>query len=307
MLTRLLPFIFVFLWSSAFVSAKIGLEYATPFAFLGVRFFITFLLFGLIMVVLYLWSSRQASSQASLQVSQNKKSGTPAATKDPILATAIVGLLLHGGYLGASFYAMASGLGSAMAALIVSTQPLLTTTLAIFLFTEMPTRLQWAGIGFGFIGVVLALWPSLSIDPPVTGIVASLVALISITIGTLLHKRLGGKISLMKSNMIQALSASLFFGILVLTVEVPAIDWAAPFIYSLSWQILAVSTGAYVILMIMIKRKTVAATTSYLFLVPPTTAIIAYFGINEPLGPITLTGFAFAAFGVYLVTRFQKP
>ena len=193
-----------------------------------------------------------------------------------------------------------------MAALIVSTQPLLTTTLAIFLFAEMPTRLQWTGIGFGFIGVVLALWPSLSIDPPVTGIVASLVALISITIGTLLHKRLGGKISLMKSNMIQALSASLFFGILVLTVEVPAIDWAAPFIYSLSWQILAVSTGAYVILMIMIKRKTVAATTSYLFLVPPTTAIIAYFGINEPLGPIPLTGFCFAAFGVYLVTRFQK-
>ena len=306
MLTHLLPFIFVLLWSSAFVSAKIGLEYATPFAFLGVRFFITFLLFGLIMVVLYLWSSKQVTlSQIGVSQAAPSQARSDAA-KDPILATAIVGLLLHGGYLGASFYAMASGLGSAMAALIVSTQPLLTTTLAIFLFAEMPTRLQWTGIGFGFIGVVLALWPSLSIDPPVTGIIASLVALISITIGTLLHKRLGGKISLMKSNMIQALSASLFFGILVLTVEVPAIDWAAPFIYSLSWQILAVSTGAYVILMIMIKRKTVATTTSYLFLVPPTTAIIAYFGINEPLGPIPLTGFCFAAFGVYLVTRFQK-
>ncbi len=290
MVNRLLPFIFVFLWSSAFVTAKIGLEYASPFAFLGVRFLITFGLFALITSIIYLIFSSSAKS----------------AENEPILITIIIGLLLHGGYLGASFFAMASGLGSAMAALIVSTQPLLTTTLAIFLFREMPSRLQWTGIGFGFCGVVLALWPSLSLNPPVTGIIASVVALISITIGTLLHKRIGGQISLMKSNMIQALSASLFFGILAYTVEIPRINWTNPFIFAMAWQILAVSTGAYVILMIMIKRKTIAATTSYLFLVPPSTAIIAYLAIKEPLDGITICGFGIAAFGVYLVTRHQR-
>jgi drug/metabolite transporter (DMT)-like permease len=294
MLYRLLPFIFVFLWSSAFVTAKIGLEYATPFAFLGVRFLITFILFGVITGAIMMYVAKPATRN------------TGATGAEPVLATALVGLLLHGGYLGASFFAMASGLGSAMAALIVSTQPLLTTTLAIFLFREMPSRLQWAGIGFGFCGVILALWPTLSINPPITGIMASVVALISITIGTLLHKRIGGQISLMKSNMIQAFAASLFFGALVLTVETPAIDWTSRFVFALSWQILAVSAGAYVILMIMIKRKTVAATTSYLFLVPPSTAIIAYLALNEPLSAITISGFGFAAFGVYLVTRFQK-
>ena len=294
MLYRLLPFIFVFLWSSAFVTAKIGLEYATPFAFLGVRFLITFILFGVITGAIMMYVAKPAAKN------------TGATGAEPVLATALVGLLLHGGYLGASFFAMASGLGSAMAALIVSTQPLLTTTLAIFLFREMPSRLQWTGIGFGFCGVILALWPTLSINPPITGIMASVVALISITIGTLLHKRIGGQISLMKSNMIQAIAASLFFGALVLTVETPSIDWTSRFVFALSWQILAVSAGAYVILMIMIKRKTVAATTSYLFLVPPSTAIIAYLALNEPLSAITISGFGFAAFGVYLVTRFQK-
>ena len=241
-----------------------------------------------------------------LYVAKPTAKNTNTTSTEPVLATALVGLLLHGGYLGASFFAMASGLGSAMAALIVSTQPLLTTTLAIFLFREMPSRLQWTGIGFGFCGVILALWPTLSINPPITGIMASVVALISITIGTLLHKRIGGQISLMKSNMIQAIAASLFFGALVLTVETPSIDWTSRFVFALSWQILAVSAGAYVILMIMIKRKTVAATTSYLFLVPPSTAIIAYLALNEPLSAITISGFGFAAFGVYLVTRFQK-
>lgn len=297
MIYRILPFIFVFLWSSAFVSAKIGLDYATPFAFLCLRFFITFVLFGLITAIISIWLAKPKHPSDN----KSEQSG-----KEPIIATALVGLLLHGGYLGASFFAMASGLGSAMAALIVSTQPLLTTTLAIFLFSEMPSRVQWVGISFGFCGVVLALWPSLSINPPVIGIISSLLALLSITIGTLLHKRIGGQISLMKSNMIQALSASLFFGILVLSVETPSIKWTSQFIFALSWQILAVSAGAYVILMIMIKRGTIAATTSFLFLVPPTTAIIAYLAIDEPLGPITLTGFGFAAFGVFLVTRFQR-
>lgn len=297
MVNRLLPFIFVFLWSSAFVTAKIGLEYATPFAFLGVRFLITFALFALITGVIYLMFA--PSAQHATQPDGLSKN-------EPIFITILIGLLLHGGYLGASFFAMALGLGSAMAALIVSTQPLLTTTLAIFLFREMPSRLQWTGIGFGFCGVILALWPSLSINPPVTGIIASVVALISITIGTLLHKRIGGQISLMKSNMIQALSASLFFGILAYTVEIPRINWTNPFIFAMAWQILAVSTGAYVILMIMIKRKTIAATTSYLFLVPPSTAIIAYLAIKEPLDGITICGFGIAAFGVYLVTRHQR-
>ena len=290
MYIRLLPYLFVFLWSSAFVSATIGVAHATPFAFLFVRFVIVFIIF---IAIALLFSSARKGPAPKDHV------------KEPLALTILTGLLLHGGYLGASFYAMASGLGSALTALIVSTQPLLTTALAVFLFHEKPRPIQWLGIFVGFVGVVVALSPSLRMDTPTEGILASVIALLAITIGTLIHKRISGRMSLVKSNAIQALAASIFFLILIQTVETPSITWHPDFIYALMWQVFAVSAGAYVILMILIKRGTMAATTSLLFLVPPTTAIIANLALKEPLGPITILGFALASAGVYLVTRYQ--
>jgi drug/metabolite transporter (DMT)-like permease len=109
----------------------------------------------------------------------------------------------------------------------------------------------------------------------------------------------------LKSNIIQASAASLFFLILIVTVEAPHITWNKPFLIALTWQVLAVSTGAYVILMILIKRDSVAATTSLLFLVPPATAIIAFFIFGEPLTLVTAAGFIMASAGVYLVTQYR--
>ena len=145
--------------------------------------------------------------------------------------------------------------------------------------------------------------PSLGIDAPVTAIMSCVFGLLAITAGTLLQKRIGSSIGLLKSNIIQASAASLFFMLLIATVETPHITWNEPFLIALAWQILAVSTGAYVILMILIKRDSVATTTSLLFLVPPVTAIIAFFIFGEPLTPFTVTGFFMASAGVYLVTR----
>jgi drug/metabolite transporter (DMT)-like permease len=212
-------------------------------------------------------------------------------------------VLIHGAYLGSTFFAMANGLGAALAALIVSTQPLLTTALAIFLFGEKPRLIQWIGIFIGFAGVIVVIFPSLGINAPVIAIMSCVFGLLAITAGTLLQKRIGGSIGLLKSNIIQASAASLFFILLIATVETPHITWNEPFLIALAWQVLAVSTGAYVILMILIKRDSVAATTSLLFLVPPVTAIIAFFIFGEPLTPVTVSGFFMASAGVYLVTR----
>ena len=200
---------------------------------------------------------------------------------------------------------MSNGLGAALAALIVSTQPLLTTALAIFLFGEKPRLPQWIGIFIGFAGVVVVLSPSLRVNTPVIAIMSCVFGLFAITAGTLLQKRIGGSISLLKSNIIQASSASLFFILLISTVETPHITWNQPFLIALAWNISG-STGAYVILMILIKRDSVAVTTSMLFLVPPITAIIAFFIFDEPLTPITISGFLMASAGVYLVTRYAS-
>ena len=291
-----LPIGFVVLWSSAFVAAKSGVIYATPFAFLAVRFAIVATIFALISVVLVVWRhNRRPIVTPSPQITWRTFSGTIG-----------VGILLHGFYLGCSFYAMANGLGAALTALIVSTQPLLTTALAITLFGEKPRAVQWLGIVIGFIGVVVVLSPSLDSSVPTLSLLASITALIAITGGTLLQKKIGNQIGLLQSNVIQAAAATLFFVLLIHTIEVPQIYWTNNFIGALAWQVLVVSTGAYIILMILIKRNSVAATTSLLFLVPPTTAIIANIWLAEPLTPTTMVGFGMASAGVFLVTRYAS-
>ncbi len=292
-----LPVLFIILWSSAFVAGKAGVQYATPFAFLAARFIIVALIFSGVAFAVQVWRHRGKPTSAP-----NAKQGPTA--KNTLVLTALVGLLLHGFYLGSTFLAMSLGLGAALAALVASMQPLLTTALAMLLFGEKPLMIQWAGILLGFAGVVVVLSPSLGVTAPPVAVMICVVGLISITMGTLLQKRIGGSISLMKSNIIQAVAASLFFLMLISTVETPHIAWAPAFMFALAWQVLAVSTGAYVILMILIKRDSVAATTSLMFLVPPVTAIIAFFIFGEPLTVVTVTGFLMASTGVYLVTRY---
>jgi len=293
----ILPVIFVVLWSSAFVAGKAGIQHATPFAFLAVRFVTVALIFLVVAFGVKIWHiNRQSTKDAK---------DAKTSINNPIFWTALVGVLIHGVYLGSTFFAMSKGLGAALAALIVSTQPLLTTALATFLLGEKPRLVQWVGIFIGFAGVVVVLSPSLGANAPVIAIMSCLFGLLAITTGTLLQKRIAGSIDLLKSNIIQASSASLFFILLILTVETPHITWNQPFLIALAWQILAVSTGAYVILMILIKRDSVAATTSLLFLVPPVTAIIAFFIFGEPLTPVTISGFLMASAGVYLVTRYS--
>lgn len=300
----ILPIIFVILWSSAFVAGKAGVQHATPFAFLAVRFLIVALIFMAVAVGTFLWKTSLKGSIVTEAGNFSKNAAnSKTRTNNPIFWTALVGVLIHGVYLGSTFFAMSKGLGAALAALIVSTQPLLTTALAIFLFGEKPRLIQWVGIFIGFTGVIVVLSPSLADNAPVIAIISCIVGLLAITAGTLLQKRVGESIGLLKSNTIQASSASLFFILLILTVETPHITWNQPFQIALAWQILAVSTGAYVILMILIKRDSVAATTSLLFLVPPVTAIISFFIFGEPLTPVTIGGFLMASAGVYLVTH----
>ncbi len=293
----ILPVIFIILWSSAFVAGKAGVQYSTPFAFLAARFIIVALIFSLVALGLSVWKKWHSKP---VDLSDMSKADMP----EPLVLTAIVGLLLHGFYLGSTFLAMSLGLGAALAALVASMQPLLTTALAVILFGEKPRPVQWFGIFLGFSGVVVVLSPSIGLTAPPVAVMICVVGLCAITFGTLLQKRIGGRIPLLKSNIIQASAASLFFGILISTVETPQIDWTPAFIFALGWQVLAVSTGAYVILMVLIKRDSVAATTSLMFLVPPVTAVIAFMLFKEPLTPLTITGFLMASAGVFLVTRY---
>lgn len=304
-----LPMVFVFLWSSAFVTGKIAVIYATPFAFLLLRFSIVALLFGGLMLAAKAWLAHQRRKP------QTPAQDTPAQdTPDnwrTLLATAIVGVMLHGFYLGSVFLALSLGIPAGLAALVVSMQPLLSSFLAIFLFAEALRRIQWAGIFLGFVGVAVVLMPTIDGgaggDLSMAGLGVTFFGLAAITCGTLMQKKFGNHIGLMKGNFIQAAAAALFYLAITPLLEVPQFDWQTPFVLALSWQILAVSLGAYVIFMVLIKRDSMAATSSLLFLVPPTTAIMAALWFGEVLTPLSMGGFVLASAGVYMVTHYSSP
>ena len=287
----ILPLVFVGLWSSAFVTAKIGVQYATPFAMLMVRFGIVSGLFGLIMLTLWQW----------------RKTAPRIPERPVIVLTALVGILLHGVYLGSVFFALSRGLSAGITALIVSLQPLLASGLAIILFDEKLRPIQIAGMLAGIAGVVLVLLPKLDGALPIIGLAAVTAGLGAVTGGTLLQKKIGGRIDLLTSNIVQSLAATGFFVVICATIEPPRIDWQPSFLLALAWMVLMISLGAYLILMVMIRRDSMAAVSSLMFLVPPVTAIIAAIGFDEPLTLLGIIGFCVTSGGVYLVTRYASP
>ena len=287
----ILPLVFVGLWSSAFVTAKVGVQYATPFSMLMLRFGIVSVLFGMILLAVRHW--------------RNATQGLP--TRQVIALTALVGLLLHGIYLGSVFFALSQGLPAGISALIVSLQPLLASGLAIIMFDEKLRGVQVLGMLAGIFGVVLVLLPKIDGALPMVGLVSVTIGLAAVTGGTLLQKKIGGKINLLASNLIQSLAATAFFLVICATVEPPQIDWQPPFLLALAWLVLMVSMGAYLILMVMIRRDSMAAVSSLMFLVPPVTAIIAAIGFDEPLTMLGIIGFCVTSGGVYLVTRYSSP
>ena len=261
-MTQAFPLIFILLWSSAFISGKVIVQDSTPFAALAFRFAIVsvgFFLFSLI-----------KKEKIFGKVSN-------------IFESLSTGILFHGIYLGGCWYAFYIGMPAAIVALIVTLQPILTNILSGPLFGEKITWKQWLGIVFGFTGSLLVLGIDFQNELPRNGVIISIVALSAITIGTLWQKKLSGKLSLAVNNGYQAIGGCLFNILLMFLFETPYINFTLNFILGMSHQILLVSFGAFTILMYLIKSGSVSKTTTLFFLVPPTSAVMAYFFINENL------------------------
>ena len=281
-----LPLVFIFLWSSAFLAAKVGVQYSTPFAMLLLRFVLVSLVFAAMLGFARGW----------------RLAGSPRPVLSVIGLTAVVGITLHSFYLGSVFFAISLGLSAGISALIVSLQPLMASGLAILLFGERLRPAQMAGMAAGLAGVVLVLLPKMGGEMPPLGLASVTFGLCAVTAGTLLQKHIGGRIDLLAGNLVQAVAASAALALICLTIEVPRISWELPFMLALAWQVVMVSAGAYVILMVLIRRGTMAAVSSLLFLVPPVTAILAAVGFDEPLTVIGVIGFCLTSAGVYMVT-----
>jgi len=279
---RAFPILFIVLWSSAFITSKPITVDASPFAALCFRFaFVTlgFAFFSLL-------------TKQKLFGSLNKS-----------LKAMVSGILFHGIYLGGVFYSISKGFPVGVTALIVCLQPILTSILAGPLLNEVVTWKQWVGILLGFLGTLLVLGFDVGNELPTVGIIASFIALAAVTTGTLWQKKLSEDLPLSVSNTYQALSACCFHLILALTIEDWFINYSVSFIISISWQIIAVSFGAFTILMYLIKTDSASKTSTLFFLVPPVSVLMAWIFINETITITDFIGLLAATFGVYIATR----
>ena len=283
-MVKIFPFIFIVLWSSAFVTTKPIIDNSDPFAALAFRFFVV--AFGFFIFSIY----------AKQKILTNSKN---------LLQSLFSGVLFHGVYLGGVFYSVSIGMPTGIAALIVTLQPILTNALAGKFLGEKVTFKQWIGVILGFIGAALVLGFDIGSSLPVLGVIASFVALLAITTSTLWQKKISNDLPLSVSNMYQAIGGCSLHIIIILIFSEPYINFTSTFLIAMSHQIFLVSFGAFTILMYLIKNNSASKTVSIFFLIPPTTAIMAWLFLNEKLNNLDLIGFAVATLGVYIATRKQ--
>jgi drug/metabolite transporter (DMT)-like permease len=274
------PALFVLLWSTGFIAAKAGLPYAEPMTFLALRFV---LVCALMVPAALLLRAAWPGARAAAHV-------------------AVVGVLMHGAYLGGVFASIHHGLPAGVSALIVGLQPVLTACVVGKLLGERVAAMQWAGLVLGLAGVVLVLYEKLAFEG-VTLFATSLsvLALLGITAGTLYQKRFCSAVDLRSGGVIQYLAAGLVVGALALVLETREIVWAAPFVAAISWSVLVLSIVSISLLYWLIRHGAAARIASLFFLVPPVTAVMAAAIFGEALHATALAGMALAAIGVALV------
>ena len=204
------------------------------------------------------------------------------------------------------FFALSKGISASLVALIVSLTPILTSLLAKIYLNEIFSKMQWIGTLLGFSGASIIIFSDLKEGLSLIAFFAGLIGLISSSIGMIWQKRISSDLSLSANNFIQALSASIFHLILALVFENYFMNFTNEFIFAMSWQIFAISLGAFLILMWLLKNKQANQTSSLYFLVPPFSAVMAYIILNEQISHLDIIGLFISSVGVFFVIQFQN-
>jgi drug/metabolite transporter (DMT)-like permease len=283
LLARLAPPLFVVIWATGFIVARVIAPYAEPLTFLLVRYLLASLVLALIIL----------AARASWP-------RTAREWRDGLVA----GILLHGFYLGGVFWAVKHGLPAGISALVAGLQPLVTGILAGPLLGERVSGRRWTGIGIGFLGASLVVLPKLGdggVPPLALGI--CLLGMLSITLGTIWQKRTGGRLDLRTSAFVQFLGAAAVTAPLVLLTEQGHMDLTLPLLGALAWAVFGLSIGAIGLLLFLIRQGAVVGVATLLYLVPPVAALMAFGLFGETLSIVQMAGMAFAALGVAVASR----
>ncbi len=278
-----MPWIFVLIWSTGFVVARLAMPHAPPLRFLAVRYALSVACFALWMLV--------------------ARVALPARSQWPHLV--VSGVLMHAGYLGGVWSAVKAGMGAGTVALLVGLQPVLTAVWLSATAGGQPrvTGRQWLGLMLGLAGLTLVVWRKLGVgEVTAANLLYACGALMAITAGTLYQKRFVRVADVRAASAVQLLAAFVVTAPLALLESEP-IRWHPDLIAALVWSVLALTLGGSSLLYLLIQRGAATQVTSLLYLVPPCTAAMAWGLFGEAFTALMLLGMALTVMGVALVVR----
>jgi drug/metabolite transporter (DMT)-like permease len=284
-LIRAAPWLFIFIWSSGYVVAKAASPHADPLTFLLFRYAgVVVLMGGLALAARAPWPSSPRQ----------------------IVHIAVAGIAIQAGYLGGVWLAIARGMPAGVVAIIVNLQPVL-TAVAGPLIGERVSRRQWLGLGLGFAGVALVVSSKLAGGEGITVATLALAigALIAMTGGTLYQKHFCPSFDLRTGQVIQ-FAASILVTLPFALAGQMRIEWTPEVIAAMLWAIFALTGGGISLFFLMIRHGAATRVTSYFYLVPPVTAVMAWLMFGERFRPVAAAGMAIAVVGVALVVR-RRP
>jgi drug/metabolite transporter (DMT)-like permease len=289
-LLSIAPWVFVFLWSTGWISARAAAPYADALTFLTVRFSLAAAALAIIAII---WRAPWPTSMREIG------------------HALVAGVLIHALYLGGVWWAIGQGVPAGVSGVIAASQPILTAMLAPMLIGERVSPRQWLGIVTGFFGILLVLEPKLAaltpgeLNPILFALMINGIGMISVTLGTFYQKRFIPVADLRTSTAIQYVGAAAITFPLALMTENLRLEWNLQTIATMAWSVLALSLCSVALLFLLLRNGAVSRAAILIYLVPPTVALIAWILFGERLAIVQLVGMAITAAGVALSVRRQ--
>ena len=277
--TSAVSLLFVVLWSTGFVGARVGLPHAEPLTCLVMRYVLV-IAFMLVMAVV-------------------SRAPWPQRARD-WWHIGVAGMLVHGIYLGGVFIAISQGLPAGVASLVVSVQPLLTAVIAARVLGTPVASRQWGGLLLGLFGVALVVYGKLGAEFGWHALVPAVFALLGITAGTLYQKRYCPTLDWRTGSVAQFVPVAIVTFLVALPTEHFKVDWTGNLVFALGWLVLVLSVGAVSLLNWLIRYRSAVNVASLFYLVPPSTALFAWLLFGDTFTGVALLGMVVAVWGVYL-------
>lgn len=281
---RLAPPLFIFIWATGYIVAKLAAPHADPLTFLCWRYAgVVALMLALALVARAPWPTRREMAHL-----------------------AVAGIGIQALYLAGVWVSIRQGLPAGTASLIVNLQPVLVAAAAPLIGERVAPR-QWLGVALGLVGVVLVIWHKLTLGASFGApLLLCLMALLAITGGTLYQKRFVPHFDLRTGQVVQFAAALAVTLPVAWLVEPMRIDWHRDVVIAMAWSVLVLTAGGISLMFHMLRHGRVTAVTSTMYLVPSVTSVMAWLLFGETLGAQAIAGMGVTLLGVYLVVA-RKP